>query len=136
MNLHDFSLRLRAAQRSAGLRNCDLADACAISGSHLSNMLTARCLPSIEVAVTLSRTLNVRLDWLCGLIPGQSPKPLRRLPAQQVLPTPTRRPRRPREVVEKTAPVMMLADQLEAALRGTNSVLAGSNPFVDDDDGC
>lgn len=83
---HQFSLRLRAAQRAAGLRNCQIADAVGLSESGYSNLLAAN-LPGVDNLHRLCEVLNVRADWLLGLTNGTVPKPLRHKPAQQTLGT-------------------------------------------------
>ena len=59
--------RLRAVRCQQGLSQSQLAIDIGVSTRQLARYESGEGLPSVDVALALSRRLRVSLDWLCGL---------------------------------------------------------------------
>lgn len=55
---------IQTARRNAGLTQQQLAERIGVSRAALANWETGICLPSIDNALTLSRTLEIPLDQI------------------------------------------------------------------------
>jgi transcriptional regulator with XRE-family HTH domain len=58
--------RLRAARRTAGLSQADLAKRVGVEQPHISSMENGVRSPSVEVLRMLAAALGVSVHWLCG----------------------------------------------------------------------
>ena len=74
MDYSAFPKRLKDAREAAGLRQNKLAELVNVSPQTISGYEKAidGKLPSLDVAVELSKILNVSLDWLLGINDGKS----------------------------------------------------------------
>lgn len=74
-NIDDkFSERLKLARAKVGLSQKELAEKINMTPASLSGYEVGTKVPSLPVALSLAQTLNVSLDWLCGLIDDESEK--------------------------------------------------------------
>ena len=65
-----FSERLKSARLKADLTKKGLADKSGISPLSISGYEAATKKPNLSTTYVLARTLNVSVDWLCGLTEG------------------------------------------------------------------
>ena len=62
-----FVSRLKEAKEKKGITIKELADQCGVSTSAMNRYLAETSMPTLDVAINMSKALNVSLDWLCGL---------------------------------------------------------------------
>ena len=62
-----FVSRLKEAKEKKGITIKELADQCGVSTSAINRYLAETSMPTLDVAINMSKALNVSLDWLCGL---------------------------------------------------------------------
>lgn len=67
----EFGERLRTARLRQQLSQTALAHQLSIGRSTLVEYESGATLPSLTVAMRLAATLDVSLDWLCGLAPDR-----------------------------------------------------------------
>lgn len=63
-----FANRLNFTMFIEGLSGADLSKQTGIATGTISGYRNGRSIPNIEVAALIAKTLDVSLDWLCGLV--------------------------------------------------------------------
>lgn len=70
MKTNEFGTLLAQRRIQAGLSRRDLAEKVQVGTSTISHLEAGRRLPSVEVAIRLSKELNVSLDTLLAKVPA------------------------------------------------------------------
>lgn len=72
MNKEIFVARLKDARERKNLTLKELSEKCGISLSAMNRYVGMSSVPTLEVASAIAQTLDVSLDWLCGLQDDES----------------------------------------------------------------
>lgn len=64
MNYEALGKNIKKHRLSAGLRQCDLAEKCGCSDSHIGQIERSATIPSLDVIVRIANALKVSLDAL------------------------------------------------------------------------
>ena len=67
MTREEFSIRLKQALNDKKMKPLELANKIGTSRANISNYTRGKAFPPLDTLVEIAKTLDVSLDWLCGM---------------------------------------------------------------------